>query len=104
MAAQAISALIQVAGTASPLQFGITPAQAARAGLTISSGLTPAFWVYCAFVVALMLSCMLMFASPAPPPPAPTPARAAAPDPASAAPNTGATVLDAPSAAAQTTG
>jgi hypothetical protein len=57
MAAQAISALILVAQGASPAQFGISPAQAAQAGLTISSGLTPVFWIYCAFVVALIASC-----------------------------------------------
>lgn len=56
MAAQAISALILVAQGASPAQFGISPAQAAQAGLTISSGLTPVFWIYCAFVVALIAS------------------------------------------------
>jgi hypothetical protein len=56
MAAQAISALIQVAGPISSSMFGIPPAQAAQAGLTISTGLTPAFWVYCVFVVALLLT------------------------------------------------
>lgn len=86
MAAQAISALIQSARAASPLQFGITPGQAARAGLTISSGLTPAFWIYCAFVVALTLVCAQMLAAPAPAPPAPA----------------GPAALDATSAAAHT--
>ena len=43
MAAQAISAVVQVGGGASPTQFGISPAQASAIGLTISSGLTPAF-------------------------------------------------------------
>ena len=71
MVAQAISAIIQASGTASPLQFGITPAEAARAGLTISSGLTATFWIYCAFVAALTLTCALMFSAPTPPPPAP---------------------------------
>jgi hypothetical protein len=71
MAAQAISAIVQVGTTASPLQFGITPAQAAQAGLTISSGLTATFWVYCAFVVALILTSALMFAAPIPTPPPP---------------------------------
>ena len=83
MAAQAISALIQASQAASPLQFGITPSQAARAGLTISSGLTPAFWIFCVFVVALMLICALMLSTPEPPPPAP--ARAVALDAASPA-------------------
>jgi hypothetical protein len=71
MVAQAISALILAGQPVSPLQFGITPAEAARAGLTISSGLTPAFWIFCVFVVALMLTCALMLSTPAPPPPAP---------------------------------
>jgi hypothetical protein len=56
MVAQAISALIQVAGPISSSAFGIPPAQAAQAGLTISTGLTPAFWVYCVFVAALLLT------------------------------------------------
>ncbi len=58
MAAQAVSALVQLGETTSPLQFGISPAQAAQAGLTISSGVTPVFWVYCAFVVALIVVCV----------------------------------------------
>jgi hypothetical protein len=73
MAAQAISAVIQIAQGASPLQFGISPAQAARAGLTISSGLTAAFWIYCAFVAALILTWGLMLSTPAPPPQPPNP-------------------------------
>jgi hypothetical protein len=54
MAAQAISALVLLGEGTSPSQFGISQAQAAQAGLTISSGLTPAFWIYCVFVVALI--------------------------------------------------
>ena len=53
MAAQAISALVLLGQAAPPTQFGISPAAAAQLGLTISSGVTPVFWVYCAFVVAL---------------------------------------------------
>ena len=56
MAAQAISALVQVGQATSPTQFGFTPAQASQLGLTISAGLTPAFWIYCVFVVALVNS------------------------------------------------
>jgi hypothetical protein len=84
MAAQAISAGIQISQPASPMQFGIPPAQAARVGLTISSGLTLAFWIYCGFVAALILACALMFSTPAapPPPPALVPAL---PDPLDAA-------------------
>jgi hypothetical protein len=55
MAAQAISAVIQLAEPAAPAQFGISPAQAALAGLTISSGPTAAFWIYCAFVAAAVV-------------------------------------------------
>jgi hypothetical protein len=64
MAAQAISALVQVGGTASPTQFGISPAQASQIGLTISSGLTPAFWIYCGFLVVLAVSCAWMLFTP----------------------------------------
>jgi hypothetical protein len=62
MVAQAISALIQVSQGASPAQFGISPGQAARAGLTISTGLTLAFWIYLALVVALAGMCGWMLA------------------------------------------
>jgi hypothetical protein len=60
MAAQAISALVQVGEGTSPAQLGISPAQAAQAGLTISSGLTAAFWVYCVFVVGLLVAAAWM--------------------------------------------
>ena len=60
MAAQVISALIQVGEPTSPTQFGFTPAQASQLGLTISAGLTPAFWIYCVFVVVLVVSCAWM--------------------------------------------
>lgn len=53
LAAEAISALVQLGERVSPGQFGISPGQAARIGLHISTGLTPVFWVYVAFVVAL---------------------------------------------------
>jgi hypothetical protein len=55
MVAQAISALVQVSEPTSPTAFGISRAQAAQSGLTISAALTPAFWIYCAFVVALIM-------------------------------------------------
>jgi hypothetical protein len=64
MAAQAISAIIQVGQPVSPAQFGISPAQASQLGLTISPGLTPAFWIYCAFVGVLMVSCAWMLLTP----------------------------------------
>ena len=64
MAAQAISALVQVGGTTSPTQFGVTPAQATQLGLTIDAGPTPAFWIYCGFLVALVVSCAWMLFAP----------------------------------------
>jgi hypothetical protein len=64
MAAQVISALIQVGEPTSPAQFGISSAQASQLGLTISAGLTPAFWIYCVFVVVLVVSCAWMLFTP----------------------------------------
>jgi hypothetical protein len=64
MAAQAISALVQVGEATPPQQFGLTPAQASQLGLTISNGLTPAFWIYCVFGVALAVSCLWMLFTP----------------------------------------
>jgi hypothetical protein len=60
MAAQAVSALVLISEPVSPAEFGISPAQATQAGLTISSGVTPAFWIYGAFVVALVMMCAWM--------------------------------------------
>jgi hypothetical protein len=64
MAAQAISAVIQVAEPAASTQFGISPGQATQLGLTIHSGLTPAFWIYCGFLIALVVSCAWMLFTP----------------------------------------
>jgi hypothetical protein len=69
---QAISALIQVSQPVSPAQFGLSQGQASAVGLTISSGVTPIFWVYCVFVIALVISCAWLFTEPALPV-APTP-------------------------------
>jgi hypothetical protein len=60
LVAQAISALVQVGQASSPAQFGFTPGQASQLGLTISNGLTPAFWIYCVLVVVLVVSCLWM--------------------------------------------
>jgi len=68
MAAQAVSALVQAGEGASATQFGISPAQASRIGLTISSGLTPAFWIYCGFLAVLIVSCAWMLFTPCPAP------------------------------------
>jgi hypothetical protein len=62
--AQAISALVQVGEPTSPSQFGFTSAQASQLGLTISNGLTPAFWIYGVFAVVLVVSCAWMLFTP----------------------------------------
>jgi hypothetical protein len=75
MVAQAISAFVQVGQATSPTLFGITPAQGSAAGLTISNGLTPVFWIFCAFVVAMIASCAWMLMTPhsaVPEPPRPS--------------------------------
>jgi hypothetical protein len=64
LAAEAVSALIQVAQPTSPELFGISPAQATGLGLTISSGLTGIFWVYFVFVISLLVSCVWLFTDP----------------------------------------
>jgi hypothetical protein len=64
MVAQAISALVQVGEPVSATQFGFTPAQVSELGLTVSSGLTLAFWVYGAFVLVLVVSFAWMLFTP----------------------------------------
>ena len=71
MAAQAISALVQVGETTSPTQFGLSQSQASAIGLTITNGLTAAFWIFCLLVVVLVVSCAWMLITP------PAPAAAA---------------------------
>ena len=65
MAAQAISALVQATETPAASQFGISSADASRLGLTITSGVTPAFWIYCGFLLVLAVSCAWMLFTPA---------------------------------------
>ncbi|HUC56623.1 MAG TPA: hypothetical protein VMA95_04425 [Streptosporangiaceae bacterium] len=65
LAAQVISAIVQVAERTPPQLFGISPAEAARIDLTIDAGLTAAFWVFTAFVVALILLSVRMATTPA---------------------------------------
>jgi hypothetical protein len=77
MAAQAISALVQVSQVPGPAQFGIPPATARQLGITISAGVTPAFWIYCGFLIALVVSCAWMLLIPQPVPVTPP---AAAPE------------------------
>ena len=80
LVAQAVSAIIQISQPVSPAQFGISSADAARLGLTIHSGLTAIFWVYCAFVGTLILLCVWMLV--AHEPAAGSPFRPGAPAPA----------------------
>jgi len=91
LAAQAISALIQASEPATPGMFGISSSQAASSGLTISSGLTPIYWVYCVFVISLLISCAWMLTAPHYPampsaqrPPEPGPADSAQSEPGEA--------------------
>jgi len=63
LAAQAVSALIQISQPAYSF-FGLTQAQAAQDGVTISSGVTPIFWVYCVFVISLLISCAWLLTAP----------------------------------------
>jgi hypothetical protein len=63
LVAQAVSALIQVSQPAYSF-FGLTQAQAAQDGVTISSGVTPIFWVYCVFVISLLISCAWLLTAP----------------------------------------
>jgi hypothetical protein len=66
MVANAVSALIQIGQPLSPANFGIPPAAAAQAGVTVSAGLTPVFWVYCLFLAALALTIAGMLLPPRP--------------------------------------
>jgi hypothetical protein len=63
LAAQAISALIQIRQPAYGL-FGLTQAQAKADGVTIAAGVTPIFWVYVVFVIALLVSCAWLITTP----------------------------------------
>jgi len=60
MVAQAISAIVQVSQPTPPAQFGYSQAQASELGLKITNGLTPMFWVFCAFLGTLILLCIWM--------------------------------------------
>ena len=63
LAAQAISALIQIRQSAYNL-FGLAQAQAKADGVTIAAGVTPIFWVYVVFVIALLVSCAWLMTTP----------------------------------------
>jgi hypothetical protein len=64
LAAQVISALLQLGQPASPEMFGFGQAQIGALDLTVKSGVTLAFWIFCAFVLALMLSCVQLIGTP----------------------------------------
>jgi hypothetical protein len=64
LAAQAASALIQVSQPVAPSMFGISSANASAAGLKISAGVTPVFWVFFVFVISLLVSCAWLFTEP----------------------------------------
>jgi hypothetical protein len=87
MVAQAISAFVQVGEAHGPAQFGIPPATARQLGITISAGLTPAFWIYFGFLIALVVSCVWMLSTPQPVPVIPAEATPAPATPAPATPD-----------------
>lgn len=64
MVAQGVSALVQISEPSSPAQFGITPQQASLAGLSITNGVTPWFWVFGALVVILVAAFAWMLITP----------------------------------------
>ncbi len=64
LAAEAVSALIQVGQGATPSMFGISSSEATAVGLRISSGLTGMFWVFFVFVISLIVSCAWLFTEP----------------------------------------
>jgi hypothetical protein len=80
MVAQAISALVEVSEPTSPSVFKIPSSTATALGLTITNGLTPAFWIYALLLVVLAVSCAWMFVTP------PGGTVAAAPGPATGPP------------------
>jgi hypothetical protein len=64
MGAQAVSGIVAATEPTAPASFGYSASEAQQLGLTITNGLTPAFWVFCLFVVTLLVSCAWMLISP----------------------------------------
>jgi hypothetical protein len=64
LVAEAVSALLQSGTAPTPAMFGISSADATALGLSISSGLTPIFWVFFVFVISLAVSCAWLFTEP----------------------------------------
>ena len=61
MAAQIVSALAQLGQPTTAADLGVSPTKAAQLGITTSqvahTSLTVAFWLYCMFVVVLLIGC-----------------------------------------------
>jgi hypothetical protein len=64
IAAQAISALVQVSEPTPPSQLGISSAQASQFGVTIMNGVTPAFWIFTILMVVIIVSIAWMLITP----------------------------------------
>ena len=64
LVAQAVSALIPLPQSTLLSMSGISAAQAQAAGLSISAGVTPVYWVFFVFVIALLVSCAWLFTEP----------------------------------------
>lgn len=63
LVAEAVSAMIQTAGM-TPGQLGYSSAEVATLGLSVSAGLTPMFWVFCAFTATMILLCAWLLLTP----------------------------------------
>jgi len=61
MTAQIVSAVIQAGQTTTAAELGVSPTQAAQLGISTGqvaqTSLTAAFWLYCMFVVVLLIAC-----------------------------------------------
>jgi hypothetical protein len=66
LVAEVVSAMVQISQGLTPAQAGFTQAQASALGLTITSGLTPMFWVFCAFTATLILLSLWLVLTPDP--------------------------------------
>ena len=72
LVAEAVSAMIQIAGV-TPAQLGYSSSEVSVLGLTVSAGLTPMFWVFCAFTATMILLCAWLLLTPEPAPEQPSP-------------------------------
>jgi len=67
LVAEVVSAMVQISQGLTPAQAGFSSAEASELGLTISSGLTPMFWVFCAFTATMVLLSVWLLLTPEPP-------------------------------------